>query len=131
MGKNPLKEFPSKDGNENTRPRDSLAHFIFAQILSPISNLIPKNSKKVLFFSEPDYSDNAKFLYRKMVETGLARRFHLIWAFRNEAGSTGNFVRRKAFSSAYLYHFLTAKYIIGTHGVPYWKSRKQISILLW
>ena len=66
-----------------------------------------------------------------MVETGLARRLHLIWAFRNEAGSTGNFVRRKAFSSAYLYHLLTAKYIIGTHGVPYWKSRKQISILLW
>lgn len=101
-----------------------LIYFIFTQGVSFISNIIPKIDNKVLFFSSPDYSDNAKYIYEKMIELKLNKKLNLIWVVHSRA--KGNFVRHRTLK--YCFHILTAKYIIATHGIPYWKSRNQIAI---
>jgi len=106
---------------------ENLKYFIILiinQAISLISNFIPKNRNKILFFSKPDYSDNAKYIYEKMLEMNLNNRLDLIWAVYTKVNV--NNVRRRTLK--YLYHILTAKYIISTHGVPYWKSKNQIAI---
>ena len=94
---------------------------IVYQAISLFSNFIPKNNNKVLFFSSPDYSDNAKYIYEKMLEMKLNNRLDLIWAVFTKVN--GNNVRRRTLK--YLYHILTTKYIISTHRVPFWKSKNQ------
>jgi len=101
-----------------------LIYFIFTQGVSFISNIIPKIDNKVLFFSSPDYSDNAKYIYEKMIELKLNKKLDLVWVVHSRA--KGNVVRHGTLK--YCFHILTAKYIIATHGVPYWKSRNQIAI---
>jgi CDP-glycerol glycerophosphotransferase len=98
---------------------------VMDQVISLFSNFIPKNSNKVLFFSKPDYSDNAKYIYEKMLEMKLNNRLDLIWAVYTKVNV--NNVRRRTLK--YFYNILTAKYIISTHGVPHWKSKNQIAIL--
>ena len=107
----------------------SLLQFLLGRSLSAVSTLIPKNNRKILFFSEPDFSDNAKFLYYKMIDMGLDQSFDLIWAVRSEA--KGKFIRRRPHSLPYIYHLLTAKYLISTNEIPYWKSSNQVTVLLW
>lgn len=105
----------------------SLAYDIATLIVSALSQFIPKNDHKILFFSAPDFSDNAKYVYDKMLESGFNETYQLIWCVYSPAPA--NHVIRR--SREYLYHALTAKYIISTHGTPAWKSRNQVSIELW
>lgn len=101
-----------------------LIYFICTHGVSFISNIIPKIDNKVLFFSSPDYSDNAKYIYEKMIKLKLNKKLNLVWVVHSRA--KGNFVRHRTLK--YFFHILTAKYIITTHGIPYWKSRNQIAI---
>ncbi len=106
---------------------ENLKYFIILiinQVISLISNFIPKNRNKILFFSKPDYSDNAKYIYEKMLEMNLNNRLDLIWAVYTKVNV--NNVKRRTLK--YFYHILTTKYIISTHGVPLWKSINQIAV---
>ncbi|KAF5084126.1 Teichoic acid poly(glycerol phosphate) polymerase [anaerobic digester metagenome] len=105
----------------------SLAYDIATLIVSALSRFIPKNDHKILFFSALDFSDNAKHVYDKMLESGFDKTNRLIWCVYSPINA--NHVIRR--SREYLYHALTAKYIISTHGTPAWKSRNQVSIDLW
>ncbi|WP_214084034.1 CDP-glycerol glycerophosphotransferase family protein [Methanoculleus sp.] len=96
-------------------------------VFSALSRLVPKDEHKVLFFSVPDLSDNAKYVYDKMLESGFDKTYQLIWCVYSPVHA--NYVIRR--SRAYLYHALTAKYIITTHGTPPWKSKNQVGIELW
>ncbi len=75
----------------------------------------------------PDLSDNARYVYDKMLKSGLDKTHRLIWCVHSPV-SADHVIRR---SRGYIYHALTAKYIISTHGTPAWKSRNQVSIELW
>jgi len=105
----------------------SLAYDIVTFVFSALSLFVPKDEHKVLFFSTPDFSDNAKYVYDRMLESGLDRTYRLIWCVYSPVRA--NYALRR--SSEYLCHALTAKYIISTHGTPAWKSKNQISIELW
>lgn len=105
----------------------SLIYDVCAYSLSIVSRVIPKNKHKILFFSTPDYSDNSKYVYRKMVEMGYDKKYQLIWCVSNPL-CVDYSVRR---SFKYFYDILSAKYIISTHGAPRWKSSNQVGIELW
>lgn len=105
----------------------SLAYDIVTFVFSALSLFVPKDEHKVLFFSTPDFSDNAKYVYDRMLKSGLDRTYRLIWCVYSPVRA--NYALRR--SREYLCHALTAKYIISTHGTPAWKSKNQISIELW
>lgn len=105
----------------------SLAYDIVTFVFSALSLFVPKDEHKVLFFSTPDFSDNAKYVYDRMLKSGLDRTYRLIWCVYSPVRA--NYALRR--SREYLCHALTAKYIISTHGTPAWKSRNQVSIELW
>ncbi|WP_214019514.1 CDP-glycerol glycerophosphotransferase family protein [Methanoculleus sp.] len=105
----------------------SLAYDIATLVSSTLSRFIPKDEHKILFFSAPDFSDNARYVYDRMLESGLDRTHQLIWCVYSPV-QANHVIRR---SREYLYHALTAKYIISTHGTPTWKSKNQISVELW
>jgi CDP-glycerol glycerophosphotransferase (TagB/SpsB family) len=102
----------------------TLGYLLSTQIVAIFSSFIPKNNLKVLFFSTPDYADNAKFIYDKMVELKLDTKFNLIWISSNVLPV--RYVIRRTLQ--YYFHILTAKYIIATHGIPFWKSYNQVAI---
>jgi CDP-glycerol glycerophosphotransferase len=105
----------------------SLTYDIVTLVFSALSRLVPKDEHKILFFSVPDFSDNARYVYDRMLESGFDKTHQLIWCVYSPIRA--NHVIRR--SREYLYHALTAKYIISTHGTPAWKSRNQVSIELW
>lgn len=102
----------------------TLCYFLCTQIVAVFSSFIPKNSLKVLFFSTPDYADNAKFIYDKMVELKLDQKLDLIWISRYSL-PVKYVIRRTA---QYFFNILTARYIIATHGIPFWKACNQIAL---
>lgn len=105
----------------------SLAYDAITLVFSALSRFMPKDDHKILFFSVPDYSDNAKYVHNKMLESGFDETHQLIWCVYSPIRA--NHVIRR--SREYIYHALTAKYIISTHGTPAWKSKSQVSIELW
>ncbi|KLK87738.1 hypothetical protein SZ63_08945 [Methanoculleus sediminis] len=105
----------------------SVAYDIATLIFSTLSRFIPKDERKILFFSAPDYSDNAKYIYDRMLESGFGNTHQLIWCVYSPIRA--NHVIRR--SREYIYHALTAKYIVSTHGTPAWKAGNQVSIELW
>jgi CDP-glycerol glycerophosphotransferase len=106
-----------------------LLHALPRLILAFLSGFFPKNERKILFISTPDFSDNAKYVYDKMVELRLDKTLELIWLVKSEVPA--KHILRRSITLMYLYHVLTSKYLIATHEVPYWKSRNQTMILLW
>lgn len=105
----------------------SLIYDVVTLVFSALSRLVPKDEHKILFFSVPDFSDNARYVYERMLESGLGETHQLVWCVYSPVHA--NYVIRR--SREYIYHALTAKYIISTHGTPAWKSRTQVSIELW
>ena len=105
----------------------SLMYDIVTYAVSLVSSLIVKDEHKILFFSTPDFSDNAKYVYDKMVELGMDKRYRLIWCVYEPIAA--DYVIRRTLK--YFFHILTSKYVISTHGTPEWKSYNQIAIELW
>ncbi len=97
----------------------SLVYDIVTLTFSALSRFIPKDAHKILFFSVPDYSDNAKYVYDKMLGSGFGETHQLIWCVYSPINANHVFRR----SREYIFHALTAKYIISTHGTPAWKSK--------
>ncbi len=105
----------------------SLLYDTITYVASLVSSLIVKDEHKILFFSTPDFSDNAKYVYDKMVELGMDERYRLIWCVYEPIAA--DYVLRRTLK--YFFHILTSKYIISTHGTPEWKSHNQVAIELW
>ena len=104
----------------------SLLYDTITYVASLVSSLIVKDEHKILFFSTPDFSDNAKYVYDKMVELGMDERYRLIWCVYEPIAA--DYVLRRTLK--YFFHILTSKYIISMHGTPEWKSC-QVAIELW
>jgi CDP-glycerol glycerophosphotransferase (TagB/SpsB family) len=102
-----------------------LSSIIFYNVISILSYIIPKNRHKIIFISSPDYSDNAKYIYDKMIEKKLNKKLNLIWLVNKPMNINHAIIN----SPLFFYYILTSKYIICTHGIPYWKSKNQTAIL--
>ncbi|ACS91067.1 CDP-glycerol glycerophosphotransferase family protein [Thermococcus sibiricus] len=110
-----------------------LIHYVLSRIFAKINRLIPKDGRVIMFISTPDFSDNPRYLYEKAKE--LLEGYKFVWVvndktkFQNLDNESTVFVQYRTFE--YLKWIIKAKYLILSHGVPYWKSGNQIAILLW
>lgn len=105
----------------------SIGYDGITSILSIIFRIVPKNNRRIIFFSTPDYADNSRYLYEEMIKQGVDKRYDLIWAVHSEIQC--NYVIRRTLR--YLWVVATARYIVSTHETPKWKASNQIAILLW
>ena len=119
----------------------SAVQLILSRILDNTLNSLyyhklPIDNNRFLFFSTPDYSDNARALYDYMVSKNLDKTYDLIWAVANsmklkqlrKAGI--KCVKQNAiFPSGGMhrlwYYGKTAKYIFHTHSHPFGLERKE------
>lgn len=99
------------------------------------------DKKKVLFFSKPDYADNARALSEYILST-RSSYCKVIWVVEKDES---RFLVKDALSCVLynclncyrlktLFHLLTAKYICSTHNfpLPYKKKQKeQVYVRLW
>jgi len=99
----------------------ALCYFFFSYI--------PKNQFKIVLISFPEHSDSAESVYRRILQKNLHRIFRIIWLphFQNLI----HLIRKPTLLIKLLYEVLTARYVISTHGPPFWVNRRQIHIELW
>lgn len=102
---------------------------------------LPVDKNRLLFFSTPDYSDNARALYDYMVSKNLDKTYDLIWAVADskklkQLRKSGiKCVKQNAiFPSGGMhrlwYYGKTAKYVFHTHGHPFGLERKNGQIVV-
>lgn len=114
---------------------------LFKRLIKAINSVVPKNRKKVMFASFPDFSDNARALYEYMIRDERFHDWTFVWEVSSEIilpnrKKTIFIVRPDGFWSrrylVYLYHLMTSKFLFSTHSffgeaLP----SKQVSVLLW
>lgn len=99
------------------------------------------DKKKVLFFSKPDYADNARAL-SEYVSSTEDPSYKIVWVV--EKGENCRLVKNglscvlynclECYNLHTLFHLLTAKYVCSTHNfpLPYKKKQKeQVYVRLW
>ena len=98
--------------------------------------IIPKKNNKVIFYSSPDYSDNARALYEELVREELDKEFDVVWVVKafdkyNKQLNNVKVVKHRTLRS--LWHFCTSKYIVRTHSL--WGNQyvqgKQVMCIAW
>ncbi|WP_437612236.1 CDP-glycerol glycerophosphotransferase family protein [Erwinia sp. V71] len=100
-------------------------------VASVINGLIPKNQKKVVFKSRPDFSGNAKAFsdYLSKHKKG----FEVIWIVEREHDfppGPEKFVKKGSLSA--LLHYVTSRYVVTTHNEMIGtKANSQVYISLW
>lgn len=120
---------------------------ILKNIFYFVIGLIPKNKKKIVLESHPDFTDSAKCMYDYLRSNGK-RKYKFIWLVDDpkkynklKLKNTKFIDVNKPSSIKYLYHVITSKYLMFgnreirwvdlkrqvvislTHGLPYKKSR--------
>lgn len=112
-----------------------LLYYILNRVFSKISRLVPKDDRIIMFISTPDFSDNPRYLYERARK--ILRGYKFVWLVTDKTkfrdlelrDDSTVFVQYRTFEC--LKWMLKAKYLVLSHGVPYWKSGNQIAILLW
>lgn len=104
-------------------------------VIKFINKIIPKTSNKIIFRSEPDYSDNAKALY-SYINNNYNDEYDLVWIVKNDEVLNKlidmGIKAYKRNSIKGLLEFCRAKYIVSTHAqFANLKNKKQIYINLW
>lgn len=102
-------------------------------ILKSLNNIIPKDNKKIVFISRPDYSDNSKVFYEYIKNKD---KYNFVWIVEKEEVvntlQSKGIVACENYSVKAILSLLTARYIVSTHnnflGI---KSKKQKYIALW
>lgn len=96
--------------------------------------LLPVRKTRVTFFSSPDYSDNARAMYDRLVERGLDREYEFVWLLRNpENKPAGSCKAVDADSLKAIWMELTAALHFYTHAplcIP-GESRDRLYLDLW
>ena len=80
--------------------------------------MIPKRKNGIIFFSRPDYSDNCRALYEKMIELNIASKYRITWVVQNvEEFKTKHpeIIVAKHRSLKSLWEMCRARFIIRTH----------------
>lgn len=104
--------------------------------LRTLNTIIPKKNNQILFASIPDYSDNAKALYKYIIANHIHQQYDLIWLVNDpetlqlltQRGVKAHLER----SFHGLCSLFRSKYVIGTHnhycGI---KAKNQYLVNLW
>lgn len=102
-------------------------------ILTLVNNIIPKNNRKIIFLSIPDFSDNSKKFYEFIKNN---KEYECIWIVKEEKVlkylKETNIKSFKENTLSAILNILTAKYIVSTHNnIIGIKAKSQIYISLW
>ena len=84
-------------------------------IIKFLDGIIPKNKKKIVFLSYPDFSDNARE-YWEYMNNNHANKYNLIYLYQNINNKDNCAINNKVYLNSFkgLYHLLTSKTIIYT-----------------
>lgn len=89
------------------------------RLFAVLNRLIPKDSRRVVFCSFPDFSDNAQALYLYMMEHPMAdRSTRFVWLAdhpQDFSVQAGRVVKRRSIRGVWQY--MRSKYIFHTHGL--------------
>jgi len=108
---------------------------ILKKIFYFVIGLLPKNDKKIVLESVPDFSDSSKVLYDYLQKNGK-RKYKFIWLVDNpkkydKLENTIFINANKPVSLKYLYHVITSKYLMFCNREIRWIDlNKQIVISL-
>ena len=111
-------------------------------IIRSINYIFPKDNHKVMFASEPDFSDNARALYDYMIRQKKFDNYKFVWLVKDnniikEDFANTIFIKRgnSYFSFCYihyLFHLFTSKFLFCTHShFVEANPKRQISVCLW
>lgn len=114
----------------------SIIKNILLKLVYYFNCIVPKKENGIILYSFPDYSDNCRAIFEKIIEMGLHQYYDITWVVRDvnrfkHKISNARFVKRKSVMS--LYHMCRSKYIIRTHsfwGNQYVK-KKQVMCIAW
>ena len=104
-----------------------------AKAFSWINTCVPKDPRRVVFCSFPDYSDNARAVYEEMCRVGLDKTYRLSWLVN---GNTPPELQGTCFVKQHslrgFWHYCRAKYVFHTHGLfGNCPAKKQVVVSLW
>lgn len=129
-----------------------LSKIIYKILKKPIRKIFSKrlkvNSNRILFYSVPDYSDNARALYDYMNEIKEYKKYEFIWLVEHPESHVLEELKKQKqttiiksvgkwhqlFTFKALYYTMTSKYLFYTHGSPVYedyKNKEQIAVNLW
>lgn len=107
-------------------------HFCF--ILMILDYILPKNNKKIIFNSIPDYGDNAQVLYEHIEKNNVDEKYDLHWILNESITEPKSKNSHYLYSFKAIYHILTAKYAVVTHTsnmIDLLYSRRRKILNLW
>lgn len=109
---------------------------ILNHILKLINNLFPKKRNQILFFSVPDFSDNAKAMFEYLNNNNFDEKYNLIWILTDKNNalklSKQGIKTCKPRSISGLYQIFRSKYLMVTHNTfGELKAKNQYLINLW
>jgi CDP-glycerol glycerophosphotransferase len=96
---------------------------MISSILRKVNFFIPKNKRKICLYSNTFFSGNSQ-IFRKFLEN--RKKFKIVYLSDNKEIGT---IKAKTMKG--IFHFLTSKFIISSHGIPQIKSKNQTSISFW
>lgn len=105
----------------------------FPFIFKILDFVLPKNKRKIVFNSYPDYSDNPYAFYKYMKEN-FSNDYELIWITKALDLKGKNVKSYKMFSFKGIYSIFTAKYIVSSHAnkfLDFVNNKRHININLW
>ncbi len=116
---------------KNKKLRDFLAS-VLSGVLSGINRLLPKDPKKVLFYTNTGVKDNLKAVLDFMAASPSYASYTLICSCDDPAGiRAGNRVKRTGNLSG-LFIYLTSGFVFYYNGkIPVKPSKKQTVVNLW
>ena len=97
-----------------------------------LDKILPKNNKKIIFCSYPDYSDNAKEFFEYLY-TNHKDEYNMVWLCQNPKDVEIPVKKYKIQSLRGLSELLTAKYTVNTFFdlEKFINSKKRINLQLW
>ncbi len=110
-------------------------------VIRGLNSIIPKNKKKVLFASFPDFGDNSRALYEYMMQQEKFNDWTFVWEVSSDyyapKRSRTVFIKtpKRQWSKyylIYLYHVFTSYYLFCTHSsFVEANPLRQVSVCLW
>lgn len=116
-----VKHIKSKHSNLKILPNVLSARsfkllYLYKNIIWIFDSIIPKNKKKIVFFSYPDFSDNAREYYEYLKERHSGE-YELIWVYDNLNNESYDLIKNKYYIASFkaILHIITSKYLVFTH----------------
>jgi CDP-glycerol glycerophosphotransferase (TagB/SpsB family) len=106
---------------------------LIAAVFSLINACVPKDPRRVVFCSFPDYSDNARAVYEELMRKQAYTKYRLVWLIKTDELPELPHTRCvRLHSLRGMWQYFRAKYVFHTHGLFHNRpSARQVTVSLW